>query len=66
MVGFEIPCSGASSGWVICALEVNGIQTDQDQLVIGRFRFGGGRAGEVKLALLLLRELEHGALAAAL
>ena len=25
-----------------CFLEVNGLQTGQDQLVIGRFRFGGG------------------------
>ena len=37
--------AGASSGWVGRVLEVDGLQTDRDQLVIGRFRFGVGRGG---------------------
>ena len=43
----EIPCSGASSGWAGCFLEVNGLQALQDQLVIVRLRFfvKGGRGG---------------------
>jgi hypothetical protein len=41
----EIRCSGAGSGLGGCFLEVNGLQALQDQLVIGRLRFFGGRDG---------------------
>ena len=37
--------AGASFGWAGCFLQVNGLQIDQDQLVIGRFRFVGGGGG---------------------
>ena len=44
----------ASSGWVGCSLQVNGLRIDQDQLVIVRFRFGGG-GGLYRIASWLRR-----------
>ena len=60
----EIACSGESFGWVGCFLEVNGLQIDQAQVVIGRFSFffwGGGGGGGGKGSKGVPKEAHKGA-----